>query len=284
MNERILKVIDYLDISISEFERSCNLSNGAVSKMGDNTRRSTLNKICDTYPQLNIDWLLTGKGDMVKEYTVDSLRDRILEYCDFKKMTINEFQAKAGLDKYLFDDSSKAINSHIIKKILYYHPDLNRDWLLTGEGDMLKSGDEATDKPRINYSQGVPYYNVDFIGGFDIVENDQTVNPEYLIDFKPYAKATCWCNISGHSMEPEINNGDIIALRRIDDFSFLPMGEIYAIVTKNDMRTVKRIGPSANPDNYTLIPTNKSPEYGIQELPKNMILAVFEVMGCMKRF
>lgn len=161
---------------------------------------------------------------------------------------------------------------------------INKVWLLTGEGDMLKSGDEATDKPRINYSQGVPYYNVDFIGGFDIVENDQTVNPEYLIDFKPYAKATCWCNISGHSMEPEINNGDIIALRRIDDFSFLPMGEIYAIVTKNDMRTVKRIGPSANPDNYTLIPTNKSPEYGIQELPKNMILAVFEVMGCMKRF
>ena len=153
-----------------------------------------------------------------------------------------------------------------------------------GEGEMLKDGNESTGKPRINYTQGVPYYNVDFMGGFEIVENERTINPEYLIDFKPYAKATCWCNISGHSMEPEINSGDIIALRRIDDFSFLPMGEIYAIVTKNDMRTVKRIGPSANPDNYTLIPTNKSPEYGIQELPKNMIRAVFEVMGCMKRF
>ena len=60
-------------------------------------------------------------------------------------------------------------------------------------------------------------------------------------------------------------------------------GEIYAIVTTNEMRTVKRIGPSSNSDNYTLIPTNKSPEYGIQELPKNMILRIFEVMGCMKR-
>ena len=63
----------------------------------------------------------------------------------------------------------------------------------------------------------------------------------------------------------------------------LPLGEVYAIVTKNDMRTVKRLGPSSNPDNYTLVPTNKSPEYGIQELPKNMILKIFEVMGCMKR-
>lgn len=101
---------------------------------------------------------------------------------------------------------------------------LNKVWLLTGEGEMLKKDVEATEKPRINYKQGVPYYNVDFIGGFEIVENERTVNPEYLIDFKPYAKATCWCNISGHSMEPEINSGDIIALRRIEDFSFLPMG------------------------------------------------------------
>lgn len=142
---------------------------------------------------------------------------------------------------------------------------------------------EDTTQPVISLNSGTPYYNVDFLGGFDMIVNDQTINPEYYIQFKPYEKATCWCNITGHSMEPEINSGDIIALRRIEDFSFIPYGEIYAIVTKNDMRTVKRIGPSSNPDNYTLIPTNKSPEYGIQELPKEMILAIFEVMGCMKR-
>lgn len=148
---------------------------------------------------------------------------------------------------------------------------------------MLTDKQESEDKPIISYSSGVPYYNVDFIGGFDLILNDQTITPEYYIQFKPYDKATCWCNITGHSMEPEISHGDIIALREIQDASFLPYGEIYAIVTANDMRTVKRIGPSSNPDNYTLIPTNKSPEYGIQELPKNMILRIFEVMGCMKR-
>lgn len=67
MNERILKFIEYLGISVSEFERNCNLSNGAVSKMGDNTRRSTVNKIYNVYPQLDIDWLLTGKGSMLND-------------------------------------------------------------------------------------------------------------------------------------------------------------------------------------------------------------------------
>lgn len=158
----------------------------------------------------------------------------------------------------------------------------NIDWIIKEQGDMLISGNKVT-VPQISYTKGVPYYNVDFIGGFDIVLNDQTINPEYLIDFQKYNEATCWCNVSGHSMEPEINNGDIIALKKIEDFSFLPLGEVYAIVTTNGMRTIKRLGPSQNPECYTLVPTNKSPEYGIQELPKDMIEHIFQVLGCMKR-
>ena len=177
---------------------------------------------------------------------------------------------------------TKKISPDVAEKILNTYPQYQKTWLLTGETPVIKDNSKEIE-PVISLNSGTPYYNVDFLGGFDMIFNDQTINPEYYIQFKPYEKATCWCNITGHSMEPEINSGDIIALRRIEDFSFIPYGEIYAIVTKNDMRTIKRIGPSDNPDNYTLIPTNKSPEYGVQELPKAMILAIFEVMGCMKR-
>lgn len=172
--------------------------------------------------------------------------------------------------------------NNVLNKIIEAFPQINKDWLMTGHGDMLISGNKVT-APQISYTKGVPYYNVDFIGGFDIVLNDQTINPEYLIDFQKYNEATCWCNVSGHSMEPEINNGDIIALKKIEDFSFLPLGEVYAIVTTNGLRTIKRLGPSQNPECYTLVPTNKSPEYGIQELRKDMIQHIFQVLGCMKR-
>lgn len=214
LRERILQYISHEGITVQMFENKAMLSNGAVSKMGDNTRRSTLDKISNSFPNLNINWLITGEGKMcneVQERNVDS------------------------------------------------------------------------ELPHINYSKGVPYYNVDFIGGFDIVLNDQTTVPEYLIDFKKYNEATCWCNVTGHSMEPEITHGDIIALKRIEDFSFLPLGEVYAIVTRNGMRTIKRLGPSENVDCYSLVPTNKSPEYGVQDLPKNMIEIVYQVLGCMKR-
>ena len=60
LNERILTFISHLEVNVAEFERNCNLSNGSVSKMGDNTRRSTLEKISKIYPSLNLNWLLTG--------------------------------------------------------------------------------------------------------------------------------------------------------------------------------------------------------------------------------
>ena len=172
--------------------------------------------------------------------------------------------------------------NNVLNKIVEAFPQINKDWLMTGHGDMLISGNKVT-VPQISYTKGVPYYNVDFIGGFDIVLNDQTISPEYLIDFRKYNEATCWCNVTGHSMEPEITHGDIIALKKIEDKSFLPLGEVYAIVTTNGMRTIKRLGPSSDPKCYTLVPTNKSPEYGIQELPKDMIEHIFQVLGCMKR-
>lgn len=192
--------------------------------------------------------------------------------------------APTSISNYLSKSRASKPTSDILEQIVNIVNDVNALWLLTGNGTPFSNLEsENDDKPRISFTKGVPYYNVDFIGGFDIILNDQTILPEYLIDFRKYNDATCWCNVTGYSMEPEITHGDIIALKKIEDKSFLPLGEVYAIVTTNGMRTIKRLGPSSDPKCYTLVPTNKSPEYGIQELPKNMIEHIFQVLGCMKR-
>ncbi len=69
MNSRINAFIKYKRISVAEFEKRCGLSNGAVAKMGDNTRRSTVDKISIVFPDLNTVWLLTGEGEMLKSGT-----------------------------------------------------------------------------------------------------------------------------------------------------------------------------------------------------------------------
>ncbi|WP_455095876.1 S24 family peptidase [Prevotella koreensis] len=138
--------------------------------------------------------------------------------------------------------------------------------------------------PIKNYEMGNPYYNVDFIGGFDIIMNDQTSNPDYLIDFKKYDNADFWCNITGHSMEPLISNGDIIAMKQMQEWrDFILYGEVYGIVTE-DMRTVKVVTKSERGDDFIrLVPVNKSEEYQPQDIPLKIITHVFKILGCMKK-
>lgn len=154
-------------------------------------------------------------------------------------------------------------------------------WLLTGDGEMYaQEKEQQVNVPVQSKTAGKPYYNVDFRLGFDVLLNDQTQNPDYLIDFPPYNDCDCWCNAYGNSMYPTIASGDIVALKRITDISYLINGEIYAIVTSNGLRTIKRIRD--NGTTFTLIADNK--EVGDQNIPKEMVTHVFLVRGTIKMF
>ena len=117
--------------------------------------------------------------------------------------------------------------------------------------------------------------------GFEPGVNDQTVNAEYMVDFSPYNKCDCWCNATGNSMYPTIAHGEKIAIKEVKNpQSCLISGEIYAIVTTNELRTIKRI--KDNGDTITLIPDNK--DYPEQVISKELILKVYKVMGSVKMF
>lgn len=164
--------------------------------------------------------------------------------------------------------------------------DININWLLTGEGSMLCAESNEEKLPSVNQTyEGAPYFNVDFIGGFDVIVNDQTRNPDFYINYPPYnQEGVVWCNLTGHSMEPEISNGDIIALREVTTpIQYLPAGEIYGIVTE-EYRTVKRVRLSQKEGFVRLIPSNKSEEFCEQEIPISMILKVYAVLGSIRKF
>lgn len=168
---------------------------------------------------------------------------------------------------------------------------ISAHWLLTGEGDMLENNnqtksDKISEKDEIFSSvsldplAGVPYYDVDFMGGFNEVFNNQTSVPACNIVAPGFEKATLWCNVTGHSMEPKINHGDIIALRQctIDDIQY---GEIYAMVL-DTFRTIKILRRGSTSDVLRYVPIN--PDFDDQEFPISRIISVFEVIGSIAKF
>lgn len=65
LQDRLKQFITSLDLSVLAFENECGMAQGTVNKMTDNSRQRTLEKIRKHYPQLNMEWLKTGEGEML---------------------------------------------------------------------------------------------------------------------------------------------------------------------------------------------------------------------------
>lgn len=224
-----------------------------------------------------------------------NILSRIQEIASNEGITIGAMERTIGASKGVL---SRAINNGTdiqakwLSIIVENYPRYSTGWLLTGAGSMLKddlngiqTADEANSSTlpttSMNPSIGTPYYDVDFIGGFDEVFNSQVNIPATNIVIRGFEKASLWCNVTGHSMEPKINHGDIIALRQctLNDIQY---GEIYAVVL-DTIRTIKILRRSPDPGKLRFIPINTE-DYDEQEFDKSRIVNVFEVIGSISKF
>ena len=224
-----------------------------------------------------------------------NILSRIQEIASNEGITIGAMERTIGASKGVL---SRAINNGTdiqakwLSIIVENYPRYSTGWLLTGAGSMLKddlkgiqTADEANPSTlpttSMNPSVGTPYYDVDFIGGFDEVFNSQVNIPATNTVIRGFEKASLWCNVTGHSMEPKINHGDIIALRQctLNDIQY---GEIYAVVL-DTIRTIKILRRSPDPGKLRFIPINTE-DYDEQEFDKSRIVNVFEVIGSISKF
>ena len=65
IRKRVIKYLKSKDISKYRFYRDTGFSNGFLDKYGGITS-DNCERICYVYPDLNPEWLLTGKGEMLR--------------------------------------------------------------------------------------------------------------------------------------------------------------------------------------------------------------------------
>lgn len=84
--ERIKTYVKSIKMPVTSFERSIGASNGYVNGIYKSIGADKRDLIIVKYPNLNIDWLLTGRGEMLLNYSEkkisssasDALKDKYI--------------------------------------------------------------------------------------------------------------------------------------------------------------------------------------------------------------
>lgn len=72
LKKRLNKFLKYIEIGQAQFAEIVGLSKGFANNVGDSIREDSIKKISDKYPELNINWLKTGEGAMLKNGAIVS--------------------------------------------------------------------------------------------------------------------------------------------------------------------------------------------------------------------
>lgn len=81
IKQRLTLFINNKNISTREFERNCHLSNGYINSMKKGLGLEKLENILHYYPELNREWLLAGKGEMIKgSISLNEASEQKIEY------------------------------------------------------------------------------------------------------------------------------------------------------------------------------------------------------------
>lgn len=66
VKQRLIKFIKYKGLSQAKFEKAIGASNGFVNNISKSIGAEKAQSILGVYPELNMGWVLTGEGEMLK--------------------------------------------------------------------------------------------------------------------------------------------------------------------------------------------------------------------------
>ena len=107
--ERIIEFINYQGITVSVFLEKTGIKRGFLD--GDKLKSTVsdifIAKIIAIYPNINLEWLITGNGQMLKEETSsfkESNSEELLKYLDKKDKRVEELLIENGQLKQQIED------------------------------------------------------------------------------------------------------------------------------------------------------------------------------------
>lgn len=196
------------------------------------------------------------------------VKDRIDELMKALNLSQADFARRVGVTPNAITNwKIRGIKGSAFEKIATAFPNVNMNWLKTGEGEILL---ERMEKVR-------PHIPVEVAAGTlsGFSEAVKAGDCEMLPVVSAFPSYDYTMTIKGDSMEPKFEGGDMIAIRKTIDF--IEWGKTYVLDT-SDGAIIKRIYNEG--DFYRCVSFNK--EYPDFLVPKNSVFGIFKVVGLIR--
>ena len=221
-----------------------------------------------------------------------TVKQRLIEYLKKKGIGRNKFEAAAGISAGYITNLKNAPGAAVLVKILQAAPDINRVWLLTGEGEMLINDAhpvslEQTAEPFTENKHGNRFYKRDngqlvievplvpynALGSPDdefaelIADRNRYQSVSFEVDRVGHGRYFAF-EVDGDSMDDgtrgSFERGDVVLVRELDKDDWLPRLHIskwrfWVVCWGNCVRLKEIIAQSDGA--ITLHSLNPSPEY-----------------------
>lgn len=207
--------------------------------------------------------------------------NRLEKVIELSGLSINKFAATIGLNRsenlYRIKKGKNSISKELVDRITIKYCNINKAWLLTGEGAMYTNPVHNKEGTPVS-TKKIPFYDSAIFESYEL--NDSLLplpEPLYYIDVPTLANCDFASLFVGDSMKPKIPSGSIVALKEIDMELILP-GEMYLIVTEK-YTTIKYVRTVSESNSLLkLVPENKE-FYDEMFLEKSLIRRIFMVKG-----
>lgn len=245
---------------------------------------------------------------------------RIKQYIDYKGITNQNFEKLIGFSNGAFASqlkNNRTIGVDKLENILIAFPELNPEWLLTGNGEMIKTKskknvieknynknyNENYNEPNVKKTYaielaekptntgieannldnaGIPLIPIDAMAGFGTgaVQVMHYDTSKYIVPEFSELNVDFMIRVKGSSMVPKYNSGDLVACKKlvITDI-FFQWNKVYVLDTEQGA-LIKRVKKGSRDNYILLISDNKN--YDPFELHLSKIFAVALVVGVIR--
>lgn len=202
-----------------------------------------------------------------------TIKERTLDFIKYMEISVKEFEIRCNLSNGYVAAMRKGFGSDKLNNVLSEFPDLNRDWLLYGEGPMLKTEEEqgGTMVPLLPVAAAAGSLD-GFAASVRLQDCEKVASPIKGVDFV--------MPVVGDSMEPEYPSGAMLFIKKVNEKLFLEWGKVYVLDTENGS-VVKKLMPTEKEGVVECISLN--PKYPPFKVDLSCAYGVYRVLLCMMR-